>query len=171
MLKRLSFLHWQVFEPPWSFPCMRGFISKLYSVPLMYLSIFKPIPHYLHCCHFIMSWNQMFIFITKVVLAILGPLHFIRILESMCQVLQKNLLFNPQSNFGRIHRWTGAFLMANMVKNLPAVQETWVHSLGLGRSVEKGMDNHSSILAAESHGQRSLATVHSVTKNQTWLSD
>ena len=34
-----------------------------------------------------------------------------------------------------------------MVKNLPAVQETWVQSLGQEDSLEKGMVTHSSILA------------------------
>ena len=32
-----------------------------------------------------------------------------------------------------------AFLVAQLVKNLPAVQETWVRSLGREDSVEKGM--------------------------------
>ena len=34
-----------------------------------------------------------------------------------------------------------------MVKNLPAVQETWVQSLGWGDPLEKGMAIYSSILA------------------------
>ena len=34
-----------------------------------------------------------------------------------------------------------------MVKNLPAMQETWVQSLGLEDSLEKGKATHSSILA------------------------
>jgi len=34
-----------------------------------------------------------------------------------------------------------------MVKNLPAVQETWVRSLGQEDPLEKGMAAHSSILA------------------------
>ena len=40
-----------------------------------------------------------------------------------------------------------AFLMAQMVKNPPAKQETWARSLGQEDSLEKGMDLHSSILA------------------------
>ena len=40
-----------------------------------------------------------------------------------------------------------ASLVAQMVKNLPAKQETWVWSLGQEDSLEKGMDTHSSILA------------------------
>ena len=34
-----------------------------------------------------------------------------------------------------------------VVKNLPAVQETWVHSLTWEDPLEKGMAAHSSILA------------------------
>ena len=34
-----------------------------------------------------------------------------------------------------------------MVKNLPAMQETWVQSLGWEDPLEKGMATHSSILA------------------------
>ena len=44
-----------------------------------------------------------------------------------------------------------------MVKNLPAVQKTQVQSLCWEDPLEKGMGIHSSILAWESHGQRSLA--------------
>ena len=36
-----------------------------------------------------------------------------------------------------------------MVKTLPTVQETWVHSLGWEDPLEKGMAIHSSILAWE----------------------
>ena len=43
-----------------------------------------------------------------------------------------------------------------MVKKLPAMQETWVQSLGWEDPLEKGMATHSSILAGEFHGQRSL---------------
>ena len=34
-----------------------------------------------------------------------------------------------------------------MVKNLPAMQETWVQSLGWEDPLEEGMPTHSSILA------------------------
>ena len=38
-------------------------------------------------------------------------------------------------------------LVAQTVKNLPAMQETWVQSLGEEDPLEKGMATHSSILA------------------------
>ena len=39
------------------------------------------------------------------------------------------------------------FLVAQLVKNLPAVQETWVRPLGWKDPLEKGKAPHSSILA------------------------
>ena len=41
----------------------------------------------------------------------------------------------------------GASLVAQTVKNLPAVQETQVQSLGQEDPLEKGMATHSSVLA------------------------
>ena len=46
--------------------------------------------------------------------------------------------------------------MAQMVKNLRAVRETQVQSLGWEDALEKGMLTHSSILPGEFHGQKSL---------------
>ena len=42
--------------------------------------------------------------------------------------------------------------VAQMVKNLPAMQETWVQSLGREDSLEKGMATHSSILTGRIPG-------------------
>ena len=39
------------------------------------------------------------------------------------------------------------FAVAQMVKNLPAMQETWVRSLGWEDPLEKGMATHPTILA------------------------
>ena len=41
----------------------------------------------------------------------------------------------------------GASLVAQMIRNSPAVQETWVQSLGWKDPLEKGMATHSNILA------------------------
>ena len=46
--------------------------------------------------------------------------------------------------------------VSQMVQNLPAMQETQVPSLDQEDPLEKGMATHSSILACESCGQRSL---------------
>ena len=43
------------------------------------------------------------------------------------------------------YSWT--FLVAQLVKNLSAMQETWVRSLGREDPLEKGKATHSSILA------------------------
>ena len=62
--------------------------------------------------------------------------------------------------------------MAQMVKNLPAMWETWVGSLGWGDPLEQGMATHSSILAWKIPMDRGAwrATGHGVTKSQTQLS-
>ena len=54
-------------------------------------------------------------------------------------------------------------------KNLPAMQETWVQSLGWEDPLEEGMPTHSSILARENPRDRGAwhATVDGVTKSQT----
>ena len=47
--------------------------------------------------------------------------------------------------------------MAQRVKELPEMQETWVPSLGREVPLEKEMGVHSSILPEQFDGQRSLA--------------
>ena len=61
--------------------------------------------------------------------------------------------------------------MAQWVKNLPAMPETQVLSLGGEDLQEEGMATHSSVLALENPMDRRarLATVLGVTKSQTWL--
>ena len=49
---------------------------------------------------------------------------------------------------------TGASLVAQSVKNLPAVQETWVRSPGREDPLEKEMVTHSSILAWKISGTK-----------------
>ena len=59
------------------------------------------------------------------------------------------------------------------VKSLPAMQETWVWSLGWEDPLRREWQPTPVFLPGEFHGQRSLAvyTVHGVAKNWTWLSD
>ena len=66
-----------------------------------------------------------------------------------------------------------AFLMAQMVKNSHAMQETWVQSLSWEDPMEEGMATHSSILAWRIPMDRGAwwATVRGVAQNQIWLSD
>ena len=56
-----------------------------------------------------------------------------------------------------------ASLVAQMVKDLPAIQETWLQSLGQEDHLEKGMTTHSSILAWRISGTW-WATIHWVAK-------
>ena len=61
-----------------------------------------------------------------------------------------------------------------MVKNLPAMWETWVQSLGWEDPLEEGMATHSSVLAwripwTEKPG--GLYVVHGVAKSWTALGD
>ena len=59
--------------------------------------------------------------------------------------------------------------MAQTVKNLPAMHETWDRSLDGEDPSEKGMATHSSILALRipQTEEPGAATVHEVTKSQT----
>ena len=69
-------------------------------------------------------------------------------------------------------RWTWelfqgrASLVAQSIKNLPAMQETWVRSLGREDPLEKEMATQSSILAWEnpSTEEPGRATVHGVVR-------
>ena len=63
--------------------------------------------------------------------------------------------------------------MAQAVKNLPAMRETWVQFLGWEDPLEEGMAIHSYILAWEIPMDRGAwrATDHGVAKSRTQLSD
>ena len=62
-----------------------------------------------------------------------------------------------------------ASLVAQILKNPPRMQQTWVRSLGWEDPLEEGMATLSSILAWRIPMDRGawLATDHGVTKNQT----
>ena len=71
-------------------------------------------------------------------------------------------------------QYSWASLVSNLVKNLPAMWETWVQSLNWEDPLENGIATHSSILAwripwIEKPG--SQAIVHGVTKSQMGLND
>ena len=70
-------------------------------------------------------------------------------------------------------QYSWASLVLQMVKNLPAVLETWVPSLGWEDSLEEGMATHSSILAWRIPTDRGArwATVNGVAKSWIRLSD
>ena len=63
--------------------------------------------------------------------------------------------------------------MAQLVKNPPAMQETWVQSLAWEDALEEAMVTYFSILARRIPMDRGAwqATAHGVTKSGTQLSD
>ena len=65
----------------------------------------------------------------------------------------------------------GYFPVAQMVKNPPAMRETWVQSMGWEDSLQESMATHSSILAWRIPMDRgaSQTIVHCGTKSQTRL--
>ena len=63
----------------------------------------------------------------------------------------------PGEGIGYPIQYSWVFLVAQTVKNLPAMKETWVWSLGWEDSPGEGTATHSSILAWRIHGQRRLA--------------
>ena len=68
--------------------------------------------------------------------------------------------------YSRLH-----FLVAQMVKNMPAVQETWVRSLSWKDPPEKRMALQCSCLENSMDRRAWQATVHGIAKSWTWLSD
>ena len=62
-----------------------------------------------------------------------------------------------------------ASLVAQMIKNLPVMWETWVRSLGWEDPLNKSMATHSSILAWRTPMDKRAwqAPVHGVTKSPT----
>ena len=63
-------------------------------------------------------------------------------------------------------------MVAQMVKNLPAIQETWVKSLGWEDPVEKEMATHFSILAWRIPWTEEVGGLQSMgLQSQTGLSD
>ena len=71
--------------------------------------------------------------------------------ESACNAGNPNLIpglgKSTEEGIGYPLQYSWASLVAQLVKNLPAVQETWVRSLGWEDPLEKGKATNSSILA------------------------
>ena len=79
----------------------------------------------------------------------------------------------PGEGIGYPRQYSWASLVAQKVKNLPAMWETLVRSLVWEDPLEKGMATHASILAWRIPMDRGAwwATVHGVKKSQTRLSN
>ena len=71
--------------------------------------------------------------------------------ESTCNAGEANLIpgsgRSTGEGIGYPLQYSGASLVAQLVKNPPAMWETWVRSLGWEDPLEKGKATHSSILA------------------------
>ena len=80
---------------------------------------------------------------------------------------------SPRGGHGNLLQYLWTSLMPQMVKNLPAMQETWVRFLGWDNPLEEGMATHSSVLAWRISVDRGAwrATVHGVAKSLTRLSN
>ena len=73
---------------------------------------------------------------------------------------------SPGEGIGYPLQCSWVSLVAELIKNLPAMWKTWVRSLGWEDPLEKGKATHSSILA-----WRIPWTVHGVAKSQALLSN
>ena len=75
----------------------------------------------------------------------------------------------PGERLGYPLQFSCASLVAQRVKNLPTMWETWVRSLGWKDPLEEGMTTHSNILAWRNPMDRGAwrATVHRGAKSQT----
>ena len=97
--------------------------------------------------------------------------------ESTCNAGDPSSTFglgrSPKEGIGYPLQYSWASLVAQTVNNPPAMQETWIWSLGQEDPLEKEMATHSSIPTWEIPWPEEAwrATVHGVTKSQTQLSD
>ena len=93
--------------------------------------------------------------------------------ESACNARYSGLIpgsgSSPAEGIGYPLQYFWASLVAQMVKNLPAMRKTWVRSLGWDNSLEDDMATHSSILAWRIPMDRGAwwATVHRVAESDT----
>ena len=97
-------------------------------------------------------------------------------LESLLRLITKasfislSLIYTHTHTHTRIYVYLWASLVAQMVKNLPAMQETWIKSLSQNDSLKKGMVTHCSILAWRipwTKDPGGWVTAHGVAKNRT----
>ena len=97
--------------------------------------------------------------------------------ESACNARDQGLIPGFGRSTGKVMgypvQYSWASLVAQTVKNLSAMWETWVWSLGWEDPQEEGMATHSSILAWRIPMDRGAwwAIVHRVSKSQTRLKD
>ena len=92
--------------------------------------------------------------------------------ESACNVGDPGLIpglgRSAGEGIGYPLQYSWAYLVAHLIKNVPAMWETWVQSLGWEDPLEEGMATHFSTLAWRIPMDRgaSRATVHGVAKTE-----
>ena len=90
--------------------------------------------------------------------------------ESTCNAEDPGLIPGSGRSPGEgIAQYSWASLVAQMVKNPPAMQETWIRSLGWDDPLKEGLATHFNILAWRIFMDRGAR--HGVKKSQTWLRD
>ena len=93
--------------------------------------------------------------------------------ESTCNAVDPGLISrsgsSPGEGIGYPLQYSWASLMAQMIRNLTAMRETWVQSLGWEDPLEEGMMTHTSSRARRIPMDRGAwwATVHGVAKSRT----
>ena len=112
---------------------MHGFIFGLYLGPLVYISVFVPLLYCLDDCSFVVQSEVRKVDSFSSIL--LAQNSFVYLGSFVFPYALQNSLFQFKT-----------FLVAQSVKNLPAVQETRVQSPGQADLLEKEMATHSSIL-------------------------
>ena len=95
--------------------------------------------------------------------------------ESTCNAEDPGLIpgsgRSPGEGIGYPLQYSWTSLVAQMIKNLPVMQETWVRSLGWEDPLEKGKAIHFSILAWRIPWTEEPGRLHGVQKSRTQLSD
>ena len=91
--------------------------------------------------------------------------------ESTCNAGDPGLIPGSGRSPGEgIAQYSWASLVAQTVKNPPAMQETWIRSMGWEGPLEEGMAAHSSILGWRIPQTEELgAIVRGVARSRTWL--
>ena len=146
-----------IHQAPTSIP--RSVMSSKYYIPVPYYSPLPArMPHYVLYRNFLeelldwinraLSWESF---------------------EVESQFITCQLCDFGQTEYQFPYLW--ASLVTQMVKNLLAMQETWVWSLRQKDPLEKGMATHSSLLSWKIPGGAWRATVHGVAKSWTRLSN
>jgi len=93
--------------------------------------------------------------------------------ESSCNAGDPGLIAglgrSPGEQINHLFQYSWASLVALLVKNPPAIRETWVQSLVWEDPLEEGMETHFSILTWRIPMDREAwwATVQGVTKSRT----